>query len=49
MYLTLAAEHGGLRITQVVLVLKAQRDHGEQLRLGTVRGQERPLVKVQAQ
>ena len=31
----------------MVLVLKAGRGHGEQLRLGTVRDHGRPLVKVQ--
>ena len=44
----------GVRVTRVVLVLKTGRDDGErlrleQLRLGTVRSQERPLVKVQPQ
>jgi hypothetical protein len=33
----------------VVLVLKAGRGHEEQLRLGTVRGHGRPLMKVQPQ
>ena len=33
----------------MVLVLKAWRGHEEQLRLGTVRGHGRPLVKVQPQ
>jgi hypothetical protein len=33
----------------VVLVLKAWRGHAEQLRLGTLRGHGRPLVKVQPQ
>jgi hypothetical protein len=32
---------------QMVLVLKARKGHGEQLRLGTVRGQGKPLGKVQ--
>jgi hypothetical protein len=35
-----------MRIIQVVLVLKVCRSHGLQLSLGTVRGQERTLVKV---
>lgn len=34
-------------VSQVVLVLKAWRYHGEKLRLGTVKGQEKPLAKVQ--
>jgi hypothetical protein len=38
-----------VRVTQVVLILKAWRGHGEQLRLGTVRGRERSLLKVQPQ
>ena len=33
----------------MVLVLKVWRGHGEQLKLGTVRDQRRPLVKVQPQ
>ena len=33
----------------MVLILKAWRGHAEQLRLGTVRGHGRPLVKVQPQ
>ena len=33
----------------MVLVLKAWRGHGEQLRLGTIRSHGRPLVKVQPQ
>jgi len=33
----------------MVLILKARRGHEEQLRLGTVRGHGRPLVKVQLQ
>ena len=43
------AQRGSVSITQVVLVLKARRDHAEQPRLGTVRGQERPWVLVQPQ
>lgn len=35
-----------LVVTQVVLVLKACRGHGEQLRLSSVKGRESPLVKV---
>lgn len=35
--------------SQVVLVLKAWRGHGEKLRLGTARGYGRPLVKVKPQ
>ena len=46
MYLVLAAELGRVRVTQV---LKACRGHGEPLGLGTVRGQKRPLVKVEPQ
>jgi hypothetical protein len=38
-----------IRVTQVVLALRALRDQEELLRLGTVRGHERPLVKVQHQ
>jgi hypothetical protein len=34
---------------QVVLILKTCRDHGEQLRLGTVRCRERLFMKVQPQ
>ena len=34
-------------VTQVVLVLKAKRGHGEHLRLGTLKGQRKPLVKMQ--
>jgi hypothetical protein len=49
LHLMLSAELGGVRVTQVVLVLKAWRSHGENLRPDTVRGQERPLVKVQPQ
>lgn len=47
LYCGLAAELGNVRVTQVVLVLRVQRGHGEQLSLGTVRAQERLLVKVQ--
>jgi hypothetical protein len=48
-YHLLAAELESVRVTQVVLVLKAGRGHREQLRLGTVRSQGRPLMKVQPQ
>ena len=46
---SLAAELGSVRVTQVVLVLKAERSHGEQLKLGTVKGQEKPLAKVESE
>lgn len=36
LYLELAAELGSLRVTHVVLVLKARRGHEEQLRSGTM-------------
>jgi hypothetical protein len=36
LYLDLAAELGSVRVTQVLLVLKARKGHEEQLRLGTV-------------
>lgn len=45
LYLVLTAKFGSVRVTQMVLVLKVWVGHGEQLRLGTLRGQERPLVK----
>jgi hypothetical protein len=35
LYLLLAAKLGSVRVTQVVLVLKAWKGHREQLRLGT--------------
>lgn len=35
-YSTLAAELGSVKVTQVTVVLNAWRDHGEQLRTGTV-------------
>jgi hypothetical protein len=38
---------GNIQVNQVVLVLKAGRGHEEWLRLGTMRGHGRPLVKVQ--
>ena len=40
---------GLANVTQVVLASREWRYHGEQLRLGTVRNHERPLVKVQPQ
>ena len=46
MLLELAAELGSVRVTQVVLVLKTWKCHGEHLRLGTGRDQEKPLVKM---
>lgn len=52
-YPVLAAELGSVNVTQVVLVLKVRRGHGEQLRLGVAgteslkRAQERLFVKVQ--
>jgi hypothetical protein len=47
LYLMLASELGSIRVIQMVPVLKSGRGHGKQLRLGTVRGQERPPGKVQ--
>lgn len=44
-----AAGLGCVSMSQVVLILRARRGHGELLRLGTVRAQERPLMKVQPQ
>ena len=38
-----------VRVTQVALAVKACRDHGKQLRIDTVKGKERSLVKVQSQ
>lgn len=49
LYAALPPEPTGIRVTQVVLVLKVWREHWGQLRLGTVRDQEKPLAKVQAQ
>lgn len=49
LYLVLTAKLGSVRVTQMVLALKAWESHGEQLRLGTSRGQERPLVKEEPQ
>lgn len=46
LYLTHAAK---VKVTQVGLALKAWRGHIKPLRLGTVTGQKRPLVKVQPQ
>jgi hypothetical protein len=47
MHLTLTAKPDSVSLTQVELVLKEWEGHGEQLILGTVRGQERPLGKVE--
>lgn len=48
-YFALAAKLDSVSDTQVVLVLKMWRSHGEQLRLVTVRDQERLLENVQPQ
>ena len=45
MYLVLVAKHGSVRVSQVILVWKAWRGHGEQLRPGSQC--VRPLVKEQ--
>lgn len=45
LYFLLTAKFGKMKkISQVVLVLNIGRGHREQLRLGTMEGQERPLV-----
>lgn len=36
----LATDFGSLRVTKVLLILKAQSEHGEMLRLGTERLRE---------
>lgn len=49
LHLSLAAELGRIRVSQVDLVLNAWRDDGEQLKFDVPRGQERPLLWVQPQ
>lgn len=45
MYLVLTGELSSVTVSQVVLVLRAQRSPGEQQRLGTVRAQKEALGK----
>ena len=49
LYFSQAANLSGVRVTQMVLVLKAQWGHGEQPRLDTERDPQRSFVKVQPQ
>lgn len=44
-----AVRLNSVRVIQVALVVKACRDHEKRLRIDTVKGKKRSLVKVQSQ